>query len=116
LPGTTDRDFLLQNQNFTGSGIQPGLMQNINYITSSPLQNVNLGGGQQPSMLQGMNWQPPQRAPIVIEFASSLNIDGQKLADVVQKKIADMMEFPNSAPFHNGRSGYSPNDMGTLST
>ena len=59
---------------------------------------------------------PPTPTPVHIEFVSSLNIDGQRLADIVQEKIADMMEFPNSAPFYNGRAGFTPNDAGVVST
>jgi hypothetical protein len=42
--------------------------------------------------------------------AVSLNIDGRKIAEALSSSIAEMMEHPTSAPYHDAYSGYTGPD------
>jgi hypothetical protein len=67
-------------------------------------------------LLQSVNWQPPTKSAQPVHVASTLNIDGRMLAQAVADKLAEMMEFPTSAPYWDGKRGFSPQDMQTTST
>lgn len=50
--------------------------------------------------------------PIIV----SLNIDGRKISEALSSSLAELMQFPTQAPYHDTYSGYSSPDNQTAST
>jgi len=69
-----------------------------------------------PAEQHSISWQPPERKPQPIYTTISLNLDGRPLAEAMSAKIAELLEFPTSAPYWDGKRGWSPPDMQTVTT
>jgi hypothetical protein len=50
--------------------------------------------------------------PVVV----SLNIDGRRISEALSSTLAQLMEFPNQAPYHDSFGGYAPPDQQFAST
>jgi hypothetical protein len=81
-----------------------------------PTPNSFRGGEQQRDLMKSINWQPPQKTQAPIYVNSKLDLDGRTLAEAVADKLAQILEFPSSAPYFDGKRAWSPNDMQTTGT
>jgi hypothetical protein len=95
----------------------PGTLGTSPSMPPSGWRNQSFEGtGAQPSLARSVNWQPPERTPQPIHTAISLNVDGRQLAEAVSAKLSELIEFPTSAPYWDGKRGWSPPDMQTVTT
>lgn len=73
------------------------------------------GGHASATALHSAAW-APGRSDRTVVVHTAIDIDGRRLAGHVSPQLASLYEFPTQAPFHDGRSGWSPPDMQTVTT
>jgi hypothetical protein len=82
----------------------------------SVLKSLGIGGGASPIKKSSYDVLPMPGGARKVQVHTALNIDGRQFARAVTEHVTDYYEFPAQAPFHDGRSLWSPPDMQTITT
>jgi hypothetical protein len=107
-PASAPPPAVLEKQSFIpgiNRGATPGLMP-------ASFQSADTSEGARPIRVPV----PPTRSQIVVNVPLNIDLDGNTFAQVINTKLAELMEFPTQAPFWNGKGGYESPDFQNIST